>query len=158
MPAADTVRVIVAAIGFASTDVSVRASSSSTHENMKQKNAVTPMPALISGRNSLHEEARERVAVDVRRLVDLARHARHEAFEDPHGERHVEHHVRERDGEVRVHEADRGVELEERQQEHGRRRHAVRQQPEEQVLVAEERVARERIRGRQRDRDATRPC
>ncbi len=38
------------AIGFASTEVSVRASSSSTHENMKQKNAVTPMPALISGR------------------------------------------------------------------------------------------------------------
>ena len=40
-----TVRVIVAAIGLALTDVSVRASSSSTQENMKQKNAVTPTPA-----------------------------------------------------------------------------------------------------------------
>ena len=47
MPAADTVRVMVAAIGLASTDVSVRASSSSTQENMKQKNAVTPMPGLV---------------------------------------------------------------------------------------------------------------
>ena len=42
-------RVITAAIGFASTDVSVLASSSSTHENMKQKKAVTPMPEAISG-------------------------------------------------------------------------------------------------------------
>ena len=41
--------VIVAAIGFASTDVSVLASSSSTHENMKQTKAATPMPAAIVG-------------------------------------------------------------------------------------------------------------
>ena len=49
MPAAETVRVMVAAIGLALTVVSVRASSSSTHENMKQKNAATPMPLAISG-------------------------------------------------------------------------------------------------------------
>jgi len=44
-----TVRVITAAIGLAFTEVRVRASSSSTQENMKQKNAVTPMPEPISG-------------------------------------------------------------------------------------------------------------
>ncbi|MCY1177222.1 hypothetical protein D9M73_175220 [compost metagenome] len=49
MPDADTVRVITAAIGLAFTEVRVRASSSSTQENMKQKNAVTPMPEPISG-------------------------------------------------------------------------------------------------------------
>src|SRR3954454_22368552 len=49
MPAADTVRVITAEIGLASTDVSVRASSSSTQENMKQKNAATPIPLAING-------------------------------------------------------------------------------------------------------------
>ena len=49
MPAAETVRVITAEIGLASTDVSVRASNSSTHENMKQKKAATPMPLAISG-------------------------------------------------------------------------------------------------------------
>src|ERR1700749_4617900 len=53
MPAADTVRVITAAIGLAFTEVSVRASSSSTQENMKQKNAATPMPLAISGTNIL---------------------------------------------------------------------------------------------------------
>ena len=42
-------RVIVATMGLALTVVSVRASSSSTHENMKQKNAATPMPEAISG-------------------------------------------------------------------------------------------------------------
>jgi hypothetical protein len=49
MPAADTVRVMIAAIGLAETEVSVRASSSSTQENMKQKKAATPMPLAISG-------------------------------------------------------------------------------------------------------------
>jgi len=34
---------------LALTDVNVRASSSSTQENMKQKNAATPMPLAISG-------------------------------------------------------------------------------------------------------------
>jgi hypothetical protein len=42
------------------------------------------------------------------------------------------------------------VELEERQQEHRRRRHAVGQQPEEDMLVAQKAVARERVGGRQR--------
>src|SRR5690606_39635498 len=49
MPEADTVRVITATMGLALTEVRVRASSSSTQENMKQKNAVTPMPEPISG-------------------------------------------------------------------------------------------------------------
>ena len=49
MPAADTVRVITAEIGLAATEVSVRASKSSTHENMKQKKAATPMPLAING-------------------------------------------------------------------------------------------------------------
>ena len=49
MPAAPCVRVMIAAIGLASTVVSVRDSKSSTHENMKQKKAATPMPDAISG-------------------------------------------------------------------------------------------------------------
>ena len=40
---------MIAAMGLASTVVSVRDSSSSTHENMKQKKAATPMPDEISG-------------------------------------------------------------------------------------------------------------
>ena len=47
MPAAETVRVITAAIGLALTEVSVRASSNSTQENMKQKNAATPIGKLM---------------------------------------------------------------------------------------------------------------
>ena len=43
------VRVITAVIGFASVMVRVLAKSSSTQLNMKQKKAVTPTPALISG-------------------------------------------------------------------------------------------------------------
>ena len=43
------VLVIVAAIGLASTAVSVLAKSNSTQENIKQKKAVIPMPALILG-------------------------------------------------------------------------------------------------------------
>ena len=49
MPDADTVRVITETMGLASTEVRVRASSNSTHENMKQKKAVTPMPERING-------------------------------------------------------------------------------------------------------------
>ena len=49
MPEAETVRVIVATMGLALTEVSVRDSSSSTQLNMKQKNAATPMPLAISG-------------------------------------------------------------------------------------------------------------
>ena len=49
MPLALTVRVIVT-MGLAFTLVSVRASNSSTQLNMKQKNAATPTPALMSGR------------------------------------------------------------------------------------------------------------
>ena len=43
------VRVMVAVIGFASVIVKVRAKRSSTQLNMKQKKAVTPTPARISG-------------------------------------------------------------------------------------------------------------
>jgi hypothetical protein len=48
-PEALTVRVMVAAMGFAFVVVNVLASKSSTQENMKQKKAVTPMPARIWG-------------------------------------------------------------------------------------------------------------
>src|SRR6478736_7949967 len=49
IPDAETVRVMVAEIGLAATEVSVRANSSSTQENMKQKKAATPMPLAING-------------------------------------------------------------------------------------------------------------
>ena len=101
-------------MGLAFTLVSVRASSSSTQLNMKQKNAA-PTPALISGRKMVRRSA-EAVAVDVGRLVDLARDAAHEAFENPHRQRHVEEQVRQRHRDVRVHQAHGGVELKERQQ------------------------------------------
>ena len=47
MPAADAVRVMIEDIAMLL--VSVRAIKSSTHENMKQKNAATPMPLAIRG-------------------------------------------------------------------------------------------------------------
>ena len=43
------VLVISAAIGLASTEVRVLASSNSTHKNMKQKKHATPMPAAMVG-------------------------------------------------------------------------------------------------------------
>ena len=141
MPDALTVRVITATMGLAFTLVSVRAISNSTQLNMKQKNAATPTPALMSGMKMVRKKRGERIAVDVGRLVDLARDAAHEAFEDPHRQRHVEQQVRQRHGDVRVHHTQRGVELEEGQQEHGGRRHAVGEQPEEHMLVTEEAVA-----------------
>ncbi len=49
MPDAETVRVMIAEIGFAAVVVSVRARRSSTHENIKQKKAATPMPLAING-------------------------------------------------------------------------------------------------------------
>ena len=49
MPDADTVLVMIAAIGLALVVVKVLAIKSSTHENMKQKNAATPIPEAISG-------------------------------------------------------------------------------------------------------------
>ena len=49
IPEAETVRVMIAAIGLAFTAVNVRDKSSSTQENMKQKKAATPMPLAISG-------------------------------------------------------------------------------------------------------------
>ncbi|MDF2997629.1 MAG: hypothetical protein K0R27_3266 [Xanthobacteraceae bacterium] len=42
---------MVTAIGLALAAVSVRASRSSTQENMKQKKAATPTPEAISGMN-----------------------------------------------------------------------------------------------------------
>ena len=50
-PEAETVRVMMAEMGLAATDVRVLASNNSTHENMKQKNAVTPIPDAIMGEN-----------------------------------------------------------------------------------------------------------
>ena len=56
VPLALTVRVMVATMGLAFTLVSVRASSSSTQLNMKQKNAATPTPALMSGRKMVRKK------------------------------------------------------------------------------------------------------
>src|SRR5258707_14019896 len=53
IPDAETVRVMVAEIGLAATEVSVRGSSNSTQENMKQKNAANPMPLAINGTSIL---------------------------------------------------------------------------------------------------------
>ncbi len=61
--------------------------------------------------------------------------------------------MRERDRPGRIEQVDCRIEIEERQRKDRRRRHAVRQQPEEQVLVAEEAVAREAVCRRQRHRD-----
>ena len=71
-------------------------SSISTQENMKQKKAATPMPALMFGNEDPEEEAREGVAVDIGGLVELLRHAGHEALEDPDRERDVEQAMRQR--------------------------------------------------------------
>jgi hypothetical protein len=108
---------------------------------MKQKKAATPMPLAIRGYQDLHEEAREGVAVEECGLVDLARHAGDEAFEDPDRERDIEDAVRQRHGPGRIEQADRRIEVEERQRIDRGRRHAIRQEPEEQMLVAEEAIA-----------------
>ena len=57
--------------------------------------------------------------------------------------------MRQRHGQVCVHQPQCGVELKERQQEHGWRRHAVGQQPEKHMLVTQEAVATERVGSRQ---------
>jgi hypothetical protein len=111
---------------------------------MKQKN---------QGHQDLDEEARERIAVEERGLVDLARHAGDKPFQDPHRERHVEDAVRQRHRPGRIEQIYRRVQIEERQRVDRRRRHPVRQQPEEQMLVAEEAVAGKGVGRRQRDRD-----
>jgi hypothetical protein len=80
---------------------------------------------------------REGIAVDIGGLVDLLGHPAHEAFEDPHRQRHVEQAMRQRHRDMGVEQPDRGIELEERQREHRGRRHPVGQQPEEQMLVAQ---------------------
>ena len=54
---------------------------------------------------------------------------------------------------MRVKKADRGIKLEEGQGEDRRRGHAVREQPEEELLVAEEPVARKGVGGGQGDGD-----
>ena len=53
--------------------------------------------------------------------------------------------MRERDGPDGVEQADRVIEMEERHREDGRRRHQIGQQPEEQMLVADEAIAIEGI-------------
>ena len=58
--------------------------------------------------------------------------------------------MRQRHRDMRVEQAHRRIQLEERQRKDGGRRHAVGQQPEEQVLVAHEVIAAEGIGRRQR--------
>jgi RNase P protein component len=87
-------------------------------------------------------------------VVDFPRHGRHETFKNPNRQRHVEKRVRESHGNVCVEQAQSRIELKDRKQKDRRGSHAVGQQPEEQMLVAEEAVARERIRRRQRYHEA----
>ena len=97
----------------------------------------------------LHEEFREGVAVNIGGLVNVLRHTRHEAFENPHGQRYVEQAVRQRHRDMRVDQAEGRIELEEGQGEDGGRCHAVGQKPEEQMLVAKKPIARKCICCRQ---------
>ncbi len=54
---------IAMVIGFPPVTVRIRANTTSTHENMKQKNAVTPMPGAISGSNCLIMKSRQVIPV-----------------------------------------------------------------------------------------------
>ena len=150
MPAADTVRVIVAAIGLALTVVSVRASSSSTHENMKQKKSGNADAASNQWKENAQKEAWKRVTIKECGLVDLTRYPRHKSFEDPNREGDVEETMRQRHRPRCVEQTYGRIEVEERECEHRRWRHAVGEQPEEEVLVAEEPIARKRVSRRKR--------
>ena len=109
------------------------------------------MPLAISGQKDANEEARKRIAVDGRGFVDLARNAADEPFKNPYRQRDIEQAMGERDRPDGVEQADRIIEIEERHGEDRRRRHQIGQQPKEQVLVADEGVAIERVSRRQRD-------
>ena len=88
------------------------------------------------------------IAIDIGCLVYFLGHAAHEALQDPHRQRHVEQAMRQCDGDMGVKEAHAGIKLEEGQGKDGRRRHAVREQPEKQVVRAQKVEPRERIRRR----------
>ena len=58
-PIAEEVRVIATPKVLTSVPVKTLDSKSSTQENMKQKNAVTPMPEEISGRKIFRKKAKK---------------------------------------------------------------------------------------------------
>ena len=105
-PVALIVRVITAEMGFALVIVSVRANSSSTQLNIKQKNAVTPTPALISGYKNGDKETRQAIAVDKGGFVNFPGNAGHEAFQYPYGQGHVEQTMGQGHGNMGIDEAD----------------------------------------------------
>ena len=125
IPAALTVRVMVAAMGLASTEVMVRAMSSSTQLNMKQKNERDADARADQRQEDAQEEAREAVAVDGRRLVDLRGTPDMKPSRIHTASGTLKSMCAIATAQVRVEQADALIELEEGQQEHGRRRHAV---------------------------------
>jgi hypothetical protein len=112
---------------------------------MKQKNAVTPTPARISGMKQGEKKPGKGVPVDKGRLVDFFGNAGHEPFQDPYRQRYVEQAMRQGHGDVGVDQVHGGIELEIGQQENRRRGHAVGQQPEKHLPVAQELEARKGI-------------
>ena len=109
------------------------------------------MPVGDQGQKDEYEKSRKGIPVDRRGFVNFARNAADKPLKDPHGQGNIEEAMSERHGPDRVEQANRVVELEEWHCENGGRRHQIGQEPEEQVLVAHERVAIERIGSRQGD-------
>jgi hypothetical protein len=89
------------------------------------------------------------VPVDKGGFVDLFGNAGHEAFQDPDRQGHVEQAMGQGHGDVGVDQVHGGIELEIGQQENRRRGHAVGQQPEKHLPVAEKLIARKGIGRRQ---------
>ncbi len=90
--------------------------------------------------------------IDPCHFIELGRHSGKEALQDPHRQRHREQAVCKRHRDRRIEQqSDRGIQLEKRQKEYRGRCHAIGQEPEEQLPVAEEAVAGEGVGGRYRD-------
>ena len=99
------------------------------------------------------EEKAETVPIDTRHIIQFRGHARHKALEDPDGQRHREQTVCQCNGKRRIKKAYCRIELKKRQQKHRRRRHAIGQQPEEQLTITEEAIARKHIGCRHRNQN-----
>ena len=99
------------------------------------------------------EEPTEGIPINFGHFIELFGYPGHESFQNPHRQGHVEQHVREGNSVGGVKQAHRLIHLEERQQEHRCRCHAVGEQPEEQVLVTGEREPAKRVSSRQCDGD-----
>src|SRR6056297_897997 len=98
----------------------------------------------------LHEKLGKAVAINVGHLVILPRHTRHESFQNPDSEGHIKQTMSQSHRDMRVEQTDGRIELKEWQKENRWWRHAVTEQPEKQVLVADELVPAESVGRRQR--------